>query len=358
MRRAGRRAFGRGGWAWLPLGIGVASRLVSIAIVGVVNLFARQPAENPFAVWDGWWYLGIARAGYHADPLRFNARGLGEHDFAFYPVWPALIALASAPTGRPDVLAVVLANLLFLAAAVLTWRVLADRFGGRSATLGLALLAFSPPAFVFSLAYGESLFLALASASFLLRRSLWRGAATAAAMLSRVTGLALVAAACVEVVVARGAERRAALAAVVGGVVAFGGWWLFVAWLTGDPLGYAKATPAFVADGGLGHVGRAFREPTLQQAAWLAFYATMLAGAVLAVRRDRELGIYALAVLALPMLPGGAIQSMPRYAMLAFPAFGALAAALGPRRGLVILGVFAAAQVVFAAWVIPRGVAP
>ena len=60
-----------------------------------------------------------------------------------------------------------LATVLFLAGSVVAWRVMADRLGPRAATAGLALLAFSPAAYAFSLVYAESLFLLLAAASFL-----------------------------------------------------------------------------------------------------------------------------------------------------------------------------------------------
>ncbi len=62
-----------------------------------------------------------------------------------------------------------LANLLFIAAAVLAWRLLAERFDPDLATGAVALFAFSPSACVFSLAYSEPLFLLLAAAYFLSR---------------------------------------------------------------------------------------------------------------------------------------------------------------------------------------------
>jgi len=74
----------------------------------------------------------------------------------------SLIRLSTAGFLPDGITSVVLANLLFVLAAVLLWRLLADRLDPSAATHAIALLAFSPPAYVFSLAYSESLFLLIA----------------------------------------------------------------------------------------------------------------------------------------------------------------------------------------------------
>ncbi|HYO42382.1 MAG TPA: hypothetical protein VES19_04220 [Candidatus Limnocylindrales bacterium] len=347
-------------WRWIivPLLIGVASRLFSTALIVGVNAVRAVPAPDPFRIWDGGWYLRIAATGYHADPARYGPSGLPQHDYAFYPAWPAMLRAASEPFGSPSLVGALLANLLFLLAAVLMWRVFHDRIGPRSASLGVALVAFAPPAFVFSLPYTESLFLALAAASLLARRSAWRGPLGAAAMLTRVAGGALVVAAAVEAVLARGAERRAAVAAVIGGGAALVGWVLFVGAISGDPLAAATASSKWVHDGGVAQVLFAATHPTLRRAAWVVLYALVVAGAMLLWRRDRELAVYSLVALVLPMLPGGGLPSMPRYALVAFPAFAMLADRLGRRAGLVLLGAFIAGQVLFARWVVGGSIQP
>ncbi len=75
-----------------------------------------------------------------------------------------------------------------------------------------------------------------------------------------------------------------------------------------------------------------------------------MVGALLVLRRDRELGVYALVALALGLLPGGFIASMPRYSLVAFPAFAGLAQRLGRRAAQVLVVLFALAQWFFVSW--------
>jgi len=83
-----------------------------------------------------------------------------------------------------------------------------------------------------------------------------------------------------------------------------------------------------------------------------------VAGAVLVLRRDRELGIFALGVLALTLLPGGLVSSTPRYAISAFPAFAGLALAARGRWSSLALVASALAQALFVYWVVVQARAP
>jgi hypothetical protein len=337
-------------WAVAPLVVAAASRLFSLAVVLAHSASADRVA-TAFRESDAGWYLGIAANGYHADPLRISPSGSPQHDFAFYPAWPLAMRAGSVLPGPVDVVGAILANVLFVLAAVVVWRVFATRFGERPATLGVALLAFAPAGYVFSLPYTESLFLLLAALSFALVGSWWRAPVGAAAMLTRVAGGAIVASALVEAVLARGRARHGAIAAIVGGGIALACWLGFVALLTGDPLGYTRGSPDWIQNGGVGQFAVALERPTVERGAWFVAYAVVVVGALLLVRRDRELAVYSLVALALPLLPGGALGSMPRYALVAFPAFAMLAERLGPRWGWVAVAASALVQVVFAGWV-------
>jgi hypothetical protein len=82
----------------------------------------------------------------------------------------------------------------------------------------------------------------------------------------------------------------------------------------------------------------------------------MVLGTVLVYRRDLDLFAYAavaLAICAVPVVSGGISHSVPRYAMLAFPAFAGLSARLGRRATMALVLLFAIGQVVFVGWVIP-----
>ncbi|MEI7745374.1 MAG: mannosyltransferase family protein, partial [Chloroflexota bacterium] len=162
-RRSGSWLRDRLGWAVRPTLVAVASRVFSLALLLVLGRMRHPHTWNPMALWDGWWYLEVAEKGYHAAPVHVNtALGIGYHDFAFLPGWPMTIRLAAGVgsglgLGAP-MAAAIAANLLFVLAAILIWRVLADRLGNRAADRGLALLAFAPPAFAFSMVYSEPLF--------------------------------------------------------------------------------------------------------------------------------------------------------------------------------------------------------
>jgi len=345
-------------WMLLPTVIGAASRLFSIIVILLANRLGGGN-HHPFAVWDGQWYLRIARDGYHAQALGVHrTTGVEWHDFAFFPAWPGVIRLGSTLLGPIGLhqrsVAFLLANGLFVVAAILIWRVLADRFGGRTATAGTALLAFAPPAYVFSLAYSESLFVLLAALSFAVSRSLWRGPIGFAASLTRIAGLAIVASATVMAFRTHGPRRRGALAASVGGLLGFAAWWAFIAVLTGSPTGFMSGSPEWVPNPGLGQLPRVFLEPSIQQTGWLAYMVVVAISALLLVRRELELGLFVLATLAMCLLPGSAMHSMPRYLLAAFPLFAGIGDRLTSRKALVaVLVAFALGQALFALWTVP-----
>ncbi len=338
------------GWVGIPALIASVSRAYSLALVVLANDASSLSRRNPFDAWDAGWYLSIAGTGYHAAPVRHTVTG-PHFDFAFFPLWPAAIRLSTLGILPDRLTAVVAANLLVVAATVLVWRLLADRFGGEVATGSILLLAFSPPAYVFSLAYSEPLFLLVAAAYFLDRGPiLRRPVLAAAAVLARIAGAAIVASAAVEAVAARGRARRVAWLTVIAGGIAFAGWWVFIALLTRDALGFLHGSPAWDRSTGLVGLVDDLRRPTVDRLAWAAFVGLAAVGSVLVLRRDRELGVFALTAIALGLLPGGVLDSMPRYAVVAFPAFAGLAGRLGRRGTLFLAFAFAVAQWAFVAW--------
>jgi hypothetical protein len=345
-------------WYLLPAGIAVASRLYSTAVVLVLHSFPGMRPEL-LTVWDAAWYLRIAEGGYHGGVVH------GGHDFAFFPAWPLLIKVASLGVFPLPETGFILANALFVVAAVVVWRVLADRLGAAIATAAVLLLAFAPSAYVFSLPYSEPLFLLAAGAYFFAPpESRRRIPAVALAMFTRIAGAGLVAAALVRAATTTGRARAVALAAAAAGCLAFAVWWGFIAVLTQQLTGFLLGSPSWAHGGsGLTRIVVALRNPNLPRAAWLGFIALVTLGALALVRRDRELAVFALTVLALSLLPGGTVNSMPRYALSAFPAFAGLAllAERFDRRLVAVVAVlFALAQIAFALAVLlaaPRGVA-
>jgi hypothetical protein len=331
----------RGSWVGTPLAIATASRAYSAALVLVANELSHPHRRDPFVAWEAGWYLQIAKSGYHATPVTLSVTN-AHFDFAFFPLWPIAIRLSTLGVLPAAVTAVLLANLLFIAAAVLVWKVLAERFSPALATGAVALLAFSLPAYVCSLAYSEPLFLLLAAGYFLARRQpLRRGLLAALVMAARIGGAALVASAAVEALLTRGRERRTALVTVAFGAAAFAAWWGFIALLVHDPLGFLHGSPSWGRASGLVQLLALMRHHDPRRLAALGFTLLALAGSIRVLRRDRELGIYALVAMALGLLPGGLISSMPRYAL---SAFAGLAERLGQRGTFVLALGFAFAQ--------------
>ncbi len=349
-------------WSWLlaPITVGVVSRAYASGLVQLASLtdpaYPPQlvPAASPFVQWDGQWYLSIAERGYHAAALQGGGL-VGRHDFAFFPLWPVTIDLASLGLLPLATVAFVAANLLFVLAAIVVWRLLADVYGPEVATGGLALMAFSPAAYAFSLGYSESLFLLIAAVGLAAGRAPGRRLLTTGlAMLTRIAGVGLIVASVVRALQAQGeegrAERRVALAAAAVGIIAFGAWWTYIAFLTGDPMGFMRGAPDWSRSSGLAALGKALADPRPQQIADLAVPAVVLIGALLAWRRNAELGSYALTVALLGTLPGGGISSMPRYVLVAFPAYAGLAERLGRNGTLILLFLCAVAEWYFIGW--------
>lgn len=128
----------------------------------------------PGCRWDSTWYLKIAEAGYtSADPARS----------AFFPLYPALIAIVSAPLGG----SLLVAGLLIswgcaLAFLTLLHRTVAAARDAETATTVVRVAAFVPPAVFLSAVYTEALFLALSLGALIAaRRDRWFWAGTLAA---------------------------------------------------------------------------------------------------------------------------------------------------------------------------------
>ncbi len=338
----------------IPLLIAVASRIYSTILLSVVPARSGHPPplltldRSPFVSWDAQWYLRIAQNGYHALPLQHGPNG-GHHDFAFYPAWPFLIRIASLGFIPLSRIPVVLANGVFIGALVLVFVFLAQRFGEEAATNGVLLLAFSPAAYVFSMAYSEPLFLVLATLAFLLRGR-GRILAAAGAMLARASGLAIFASSVVAAWRARhDPGRRRILLGMAGGVMlTFAAWWAFIWALTGKPTGWLEGTPSWEKVAGVEAIARSLSAPSGIDLAWLGFVALMLIVSFALLRRDLELGIYSLVAVGLSIM-GAPETSMPRHALMAFPAFGLLGERLGRRGTILLTLVFAALQLWFVA---------
>jgi Mannosyltransferase (PIG-V) len=322
------------GWAEALL-IGALSRLFAAAVLWTSYTY-RIPAPigrhwtSPLVIWDSDWYLWVVNHGYHAGAVAPTPYGIGYHDFAFFPAWPIVIQVLSIDRLLDvAVVAPVVANLLFIAAAVPIFRVL-ERLGGRSnARFGLLLFAFSPAAYVYSLAYGEPLYLLFAGMFLLNIGPVRAGILGVLATLTRLGGAALAAASLADLL--KPETRRRGIVGIAGVVVAFAAWWLWIAQLTGNFFGYMLGSPAwYSADTPTGSLtGISSILAAKPTAVWItvAVLVLLAIGTLSLLRRgELRLGFYSAACLASTVLVTW--NTMPRLAVVAFPAFGALAALL------------------------------
>jgi hypothetical protein len=339
-------------WYVLPVAIAVLSRFYSVFLL---LLFQHQAAHqlplliddgSPLVAWDAQWYLHIAEHGYHAAAIQPGGPG-GHHDFAFFPGWPLLIRLVSLGGLIPMAgTAIALSNALMVLAAVTVYRLFVERFDERVAVGAILLLAFNPAAYVFSMAYSESLFVLLLALFFMVETRLPAPIAAGFAMLTRVSGLAIAASQAVMLVVRRDA-RPIRILTVIAVMAVFIGWWIFIWKLTGNFRGWLEGSASWSKTLGPASVLRALhRHEWIQVLLWLSFVGLMFVGSATLLRKYPQYALFGMIAIAMSVL-AAPVSSMPRHAMIAIPAFAALSLRLGARMSVVVSIAFALAQVLF-----------
>ena len=167
--------------------VGVRVRAVWLrdpAHAEVLQGFLKRVLE-PWAHWDGVWFIRIA-----ADSYRAHAESQ-----AFFPLYPLLVRGAAVATGHDYVVAGLVVSLACYAGAMVVLFKLAQALlGPRVALWSVVFISVFPTALFFQAVYSESLFLLLALLSFWwARRSRWAlaGLAGLLAALTRSSGVLL-----------------------------------------------------------------------------------------------------------------------------------------------------------------------
>jgi hypothetical protein len=345
----------------------VAAALLVEAGWFVVNprLTSADPAPilRSLTTWDGDWFVGIARNGYHTEPFGDT----GYHDYAFFPLYPMLVRVLALPW--PDLVglvAVVLNVVLFAVALALLVRLGRPHLGEARSIRAAALLALFPFSFVFTMAYSETLTLVLVVASFLAverghagRAGAWFGLAS----LTRAQGAFYL----VPLLLAsrlRGPRRWRWIALGLGPLATLS-YIVWVAFFTGSPNGYFGSYAAWGRNTGGAAAGSA---PVIEAVSGpLAYYFIALmvclvvaVGLFVFARADRiPLEYLAIPAISLVMLlVSGSLEAVGRVVLLSFPYSWILASRQHPawRYGwpllsLALLAVFS--TLTFAGWWIP-----
>jgi hypothetical protein len=291
-----------------------------------------------WARWDSAFFLRIAEHGYD----RASA--------AFYPLYPALVGLLGrAFFGHYVVAGIVVSLAAALGAFLLLQRVAEERLGVDGSRRAVLYLALFPTALFLQAVYSESLYLLLVLGAFVLAeraRFTAAGVVAGLAILTRVSGLALLPA--LALLAWRSRDRSRSLAGLAF-VVPVAAVYPLVLWQQiGDPWAFVHAQERWhrhlSAAGPLGGIWDALthwippgadrQHAIAVNAEALVVLAVLVALTVVAWRRfGAPYGLFAAVSVAIPLsLPSDRwpLLSMPRFALVIFPIFLALAA-LGGR---------------------------
>ncbi len=328
----------------------VSRLLILVAAFVAEGLIPRNPAltsgdTSPIlrslTSWDGWYYLGIVREGYHIEPVSGDYR-----DVAFLPLFPIIVRVLSAPWPQlAGVVSIVVANVAFLLALGLLARLGEPYLGRRRARLAASLLALYPFASAFAMAYTESVFLLVMVAAFLAAeqgRPRRAGLFLALAALARFQGIVLILPIWLILLRQAGWRPRWSHAWLLLGPAAGAGFLLYVGWLSGSLTAFLDAQQAW------GRAGVGGSAPGQTIAARFSPYQAALVVTLcwsvfmlVWVRRDRMRPEYWL----IPVLfmaaeiSSGSLEAVGRVTMLAFPYVWLLAARRSTlaRRGWPVL---------------------
>lgn len=273
--------------------------------------------------WDAYWYLSIARDGYH---LR------GQHDISnvvFFPLYPLLVRFLGPLAGGDLVLAgwIVSNVFLMLAVGVLT-RLTAEFHPELDPVLPAAFLLVYPAAFFLNAVYSESLFLFLSlSMIFLALRRNFLLASICAAFASgtRIAGVFLCVPLAVEFLQANGwralwTRRVWPLALAPAGALAF----FTYHWAAfGDFFLYLRVQGFYGRDFAFEATDFAIRSnPDLVNTLYdLTFTAaTIVMGVIALIRFRPSYGLYILVSLAVALASGSNL-GVARYSMVLFPIY-------------------------------------
>ncbi len=294
-----------------------------------------------WARWDSDWFLRIAEHGY----------SWPSSTPAFFPLYPLLTgAIGRLLLGHYLLAGLIVSLAAGAAAFTLLYRLTSARLGPELALWTVVYLAVFPTSLFFGAVYSESLFLLLAVATVMAaeRGRLGIAGATAGlALLTRSAGIALLPA--LAVFAWRARDRRGGLVSL-GVAIGLFSLYPLALWLwIGHPLAFLDAQKAIWERhlspvGPLGGIVAAVQDRELLD----LLVATSLVGlGILAWRRvGVPYGVYTLASVALPLsfvsdkIP---LWSMQRFAVVAFPAFMALATLTPSLRSRIGLSVVLAA---------------
>lgn len=342
------------GWRRLPfaraMGLYVAVRLITLAMVLVNDAFTNQGLVAHLSTWDGAWFLQAVRHGWPSHLPHAQGHVLAN-PIAFFPLFPlAIRAVAAVTTLSAAVVGIWLSAVAGLTAVVgvgLLTAEFTDRDRGERAAL---LFALAPGSFVFNLIYNDGLLITFCALSLwaLLRRR-WRLAGVIGVLATATSPVGLILAlSCVVsagLAIARRREWRA-LAAPLLAPLGFFAWMGYLWAHTGEPWAWRitehdgwQSYPSLLYP--LRVLAKFITNPlSPTMTGQILFAGTVVAVALLVVafREHQPIELLTFATGALVLFAVSApVGLRPRFIMLAFPLTIAAATRWSGRRFQLVL---------------------
>jgi hypothetical protein len=354
---------------WRGVGIAVwilaLTRFVQLVLLIVLDRATDEPVglRANLLIWDGGWFQRVAEG--YPNGYTYGADGaLQGNELAFFPLYPMLIRLLSGLGLDSGTAAITVSWLASIGAAVALHLLGTSLYGRRAGWALVAICCSAPVSVVLSMAYSESLFLALVAGMFVAaHRQVWwaAGLLGLGAALTRPTGAAAAVALAVAAVIAvrRHPERRwqplTAAAVALAGVPAYLGW---VAWRVGDLDAWFRIQTAGWGtsfDFGASTIDFLSRTLTVgdgwvpMSVALILLAALAAAGVALAGRPWLPLAVYGLVAMVLAYGQAGFYHSKPRLLLpVLLTLLPSVVAAARARPRVAVLAI--AAWAVFGLW--------
>lgn len=310
----------------------VIAELAAVIIGQRAGTHITESSHLLLAVWGRWdavHYLDIASIGYHGT------------DMAFFPLYPALVAILGRFTGNHLIAGLLISNAAFFFGLLYLYKWVEHEFDRTVARRAIFYISIFPTAVFFSAVYTESLFFALTVASFYyIREHKWviAGIIGFFAALARVEGVILVVPFLIEwYQTYQGGQKRLFQPALAICLIPLGlAVYMAYLWvLNGDPLYFSHVqihwnrhlAPPWVAIGHALYVMQHATQPQTiaNQFLELSFTALMIGVLIGGYKRLRPSAWTYMALSILIPMSTSSLMSMPRFALVLFPMFTILA---------------------------------
>jgi Mannosyltransferase (PIG-V) len=357
-----------GGWRGTVVAVGIlaATRIGQVIMLLWLDAISHDSTglRGRLLVWDAGWFLRVATDGYPHGFSYGPDGALEGNGLAFFPLYPMLIRGVSGLGLTAGTAALAVSWLASIAAAVALHLLGTSLYGKRAGWALVAILCSAPVSVVLSMAYSESLFIALVAGMLVAaHRKVWwaAGLLGLGAALTRPTGAAAAVALAVAAALAVRDSRRKrtgegtwqpilAAAVAIAGVPAYLGWvalrvdaldaWFRIqaaGW--GTSFDYGASTLSF-----LGHTLSNGDGWIPVSVALILLAALAAAGVALAGRPWLPLAVYGVIAMVLVYGQAGFYHSKPRLLLPVLLTLlpGVLAAARArPRVAVLAIGAWA-----------------